>query len=342
MEIFSLEFFMYLVAGFAVVAYCMLDGFDLGVGALHLFAKDDKDRRIFLNAIGPVWDGNEVWLVIVGGVLLSAFTDAYATIFSAFYLPTMGLLACLIFRAVSIEFRSKRPSKNWRNTWDTVFSVASILIAIGVGVLLGNLVEGIPLDSEYNFTGVFLSFLTPYPIIVGITSLSLFTMHGSIFLLMKTEGDLHDRLRSWVKWSIVFFIIMYVILSVVTLGQKPYMLERMDRYPAFYFFPLGTLISILCILYFVRKGYDGFSFIFSCISIFFLFTLYLVGTFPYLVRSTVNTAENSVTYFNAASSHLTLKVLSIIVVIGVPLVLAYGYYIYRVFRGKVRVDEHSY
>src|SRR3972149_6423750 len=164
----ALEVIWYWVIGLSVAMYVILDGFDLGVGMLHLFTKEDEERRIFLNAIGPVWDGNELWLVIVGGALFAGFPEAYATLFSSFYNLCMAFLAGIIFRSAAIEFRSKRGSKRWRNTWDRFFSFASFFIAFGLGVVLGNLIEGIPFDDQKSFSGTFSEFLRPYPILIGL------------------------------------------------------------------------------------------------------------------------------------------------------------------------------
>jgi len=190
-----LDFMWYLVIIAALMFYAVLDGFDLGVGSLHLFAKGDHERRIFLNSIGPVWDGNEVWLVIVGGALFAGFPEAFATIFSSFYVYTMLLMFGLMFRAVAIEFRSKHESVRWRNSWDIAFSCASVSIAFGTGLVLANLVEGIPLDSNKDFVGSFVDFIRPYPILVGLTTFALFAMHGALYLVMKTEGSLHEQLK---------------------------------------------------------------------------------------------------------------------------------------------------
>lgn len=338
----TLAYIWYLVVVLAMICYAMLDGFDLGVGLLHPFAKDDRERRIFLNSIGPVWDGNEVWLVIVGGALFAGFPDVFATIFSSFYIPTMILLMGLIYRAVSIEFRSKHPSKRWRNNWDLIFAAGSFVIAFGVGVLLGNLIDGIPLDADHNFLGTFWTFVEPFDLLVGTMTVALFAMHGAIYLVMKTEGELHDRVRSWVPRCIAFFLMLYIAVTAITLYQKPYMIDNMKAHPLLFLIPLGTLSSILLVPYLMSKKRDGWAFLASCSSIAFLIILVAVGTFPYIVRSSIDTEANSLFISNSAASQLTLKILLIIVGIGIPLVLAYGFYVYRIFRGKVKLDSTSY
>ena len=337
-----LEVLWYLVVVVAVVMYAVLDGFDLGVGCLLPFAKKDEERRLFLNSIGPIWDGNEVWLVIVGGALFAGFPDVFATIFSASYDFVMLLLAGLIFRAVSIEFRSKRRSPKWRKTWDSVFAIASFIIAFGVGLVLGNLIQGIPLDEHKDFVGNTLTFIRPYPIFFGITTVALFMMHGSIYLTMKISGTFHEAIRPWIKRCILIFISCYIILSVFTFIAAPHMTERMLDNPWLLLVPLLALLAILNVPRLIHKRSDGWAFIFSCLSIAFLLLLFPLGTFPTLIRSSIDPDAYSLTIMNSASSPLTLKVLLTIVIIGVPLVIAYGAYIYHIFKGKVKLDSASY
>lgn len=332
----------YIIIGVALVAYVVLDGFDLGVGMLHPFARGDYERRVFLNSIGPVWDGNAIWLVIVGGGLFAGFPGVYATLFSGFYDLVMVFLCSLIFRAVAIEFRSKRPSVVWRSTWDYVFAIASLGIAFGAGVVLGNFIEGIPLDGEKNFTGSLFSFFTPYAILIGCLSVSLLMMHGSIYLVMKTEGDLQKKLQRWGMHTISLFFLFYFLSTCATLLYMPHMTDRYKELPWTFFLPALAFICFFMIpkLFFLHKV--GLAFLFSCFGITLLVSLFGIGTYPYLVRSSIDSIHNSWTIENAASSRLTLQVLLTIVAIGVPLVIGYGCYIYKVFRGKVRIGPSSY
>lgn len=338
----TLQILAYIVVCLSVVCYTILDGFDLGVGALHLFVKKDEDRRVFLNAIGPLWDGNEVWLIIIGGALFVAFPTMYATLFSAFYTPVMILLCGIIFRAVAIEFRSKIDSWRWRNSWDILFSVSSIIIIFCVGVVIGNLILGIPIDENRVFQGNFFTFFRLYPVFVGVMAIGLFMLHGLSFLLMKTEGDLHDRLRKFLPFIMVFFAIFYVLTSFMTMNYSSHMTSRMYDNPVLFLIPLLTLLLIVGTPVLVRFKHDMLAFFFSSLAIIGLFTCFALGTFPQLLRSTIDPELNSITYQNAASSTETLQVFLVIVIIGVPLVFAYGFWIYRVFRGKVKITEHSY
>ncbi len=337
-----LETLWYGVIGFAVLFYVILDGFDLGVGALHLLAKNDLQRRIFLNAIGPVWDGNEVWIVIVMGALFAGFPDVYATLFSGFYTLLMFLIASLVFRAAAIEFRSKRESPIWRNSWDAVFSFASILIAFVVGIIGGNLIIGMPINASQDYVGTFTDFFQPYALLVGVTSISVFAMHGTIYLLMKTEGKAHDTVQRWINPAIMVFLFFYFATTVATLVYMPYMSKRFMDMPYLFIFPIIAFLAIINIPYQIKKKNDGWAFVSSCISLAFLLILYGFGTFPTIVRSTINPETNSLTIFNSASSHNTLINLLIVVLIGVPLIFAYGFWIYRVFRGKVKIESSSY
>lgn len=338
----AFQFIWYLIIGISVILYTVLDGFDLGVGCLHPFARGDNERRLMLNAIGPVWDGNEVWLIIVFGGMFVGFPSVYATICSAFYGLIMILIAGLMIRAVSIEFRSKQRSARWRAFWDGMFSAGSYVIAFIIGLILGNLIVGVPLDHRGEFIGSFWGFFTPYTVLVGVMGVTVFIMHGAIYMLMKTEGKMHERVRRWVNPTIVIFVIFYVATTFATIVFKGHMIEIMRKFP--YLFGVGilTLLSIICVPFFAFRKMDGRAFIFSSLSITFLVSLFGLGTYPNMVRSSVNHEVNSLTLFNSAASLPTLKVILIVALIGVPIVLGYGYWIYRIFRGKVTLDEVSY
>lgn len=331
----------YLVMGVSVLMYTILDGFDLGVGALHLCAKTDEQRRIFLNAIGPVWDGNEVWIVIVMGGLFAGFPNAYATVFSGFYTLLMFLIAGLIFRAVAIEFRSKTASSVWRQIWDAIFCVSSVLLAFVIGLILGNLILGVPIDANQDFVGTFADFFRPYAVLVGLLSMALFAMHGAIYLYMKTDGESHAIVRRWINPAIAVFVFFFIVTTIVTLVTLPEMFQPHLNQPFLWLLPVFAIAAIVNIPIQVKKDRGGWAFISSCASIFLLLCLFHIGTFPYIVHSTIDPSY-SLTIYNSASSPKTLGVLLTVVALGVPLVLAYGFWIYRIFRGKVRLDSSSY
>ena len=326
----------FVLVGVLLAGYAILDGFDLGVGALHLLARKDEHRRILLNSIGPVWDGNEVWLVTGGGALFAAFPIVYATVFSGFYLAMILLLFALIFRAVSIEFRGKQESPRWRNGWDAGFSVGSVAAALLLGVAFGNVLEGIPLDPAGEFVGSFFTLLQPYALLIGVTTVALFTMHGALYLTLKTEGELQAAVRGWARNAIV----CYVATTVVTILHVPRMWEGIASRPLLFVVPVLTLLAVVCIPRAALLGKDGRAFAASCVAIAGLLATAGIGMYPNLVAAT-NPAR-ALTIHNAASSPKTLTIMLIIAGIGMPLVLAYTIGIYRTFRGKVKLDSTSY
>ncbi len=321
--------------------YAILDGFDLGVGALHLFVKNDYERRVFLNAIGPIWDGNEVWLITGGGALFAAFPEVYATVFSGFYIALFLLLVVLIFRAVGIEFRSKRESLTWRRNWDIAFSLSSYLIAFLLGVAMGNIILGVPLNEFHEFVGNFWTLIKPYTLLTGITTVALFMMHGAIYLAMKTEGELQQKVTGWINNTIIFFVICYVTTTMVTLVYVPHMTQHFKDYPILFVLPLLNMLAIANIPREIHHKRYGWAFISSCASIAAMIALFAIGIFPNIVISTPN-PENSLTIYNAASSQKTLTIMLIIAIIGVPFVLAYTAGIYWVFRGKIKTEDLHY
>ena len=337
----DLNLIWFILIGILLSGYAVLDGFDLGVGALHLLTKTDEERRIMINAIGPVWDGNEVWLVTGGGAMFAAFPDVYATVFSGFYSALILLLSVLIFRAVAIEFRSKRESKRWRQSWDVAFSLSSFLIPLLLGVALGNIALGVPLGADKEFAGTFFGLLNPYSIIVGITTVAIFMMHGAIYIVMKTEGELHDKIRGWVNNTIIFFVICYVTTTMATLIYLPHMTDSFKDHPEFFILALLNMLAIANIPREIHHKKDFNAFLSSCASIFALLALFAIGIFPNMVLSNPN-PEYSLTVYNAASSEKTLTIMLIIAAIGVPFVLAYTVSIYWIFRGKVKLDSTSY
>jgi cytochrome d ubiquinol oxidase subunit II len=331
----------FILVGVLFTGYAMLDGFDLGIGALHLFTKKDEERRIMLNSIGPVWDGNEVWLVTGGGALFAAFPNVYATVFSGFYLALMLLLASLIFSAVAIEFRSKQPMRWWRQMWDFGFAAGSIVSSLLIGTALGNIAWGVPIDAHGEFAGNFLGLLKPYPLLVGLTTVALFMMHGAIYGVMKTEGELHDKLRRWAMNSIIFFVICAVTLTMATLLFVPHMADRVKQHPWLFTIALANMLSIANIPREFHHGRDRMAFVSSCATIVTLMMLFALNIFPNLVYS-LPQPENSLNIYNAASSPKTLGIMLTIACLGLPVVLAYTISIYWIFRGKVKLDKMSY
>lgn len=337
----DLPLIWFILIGVLLAGYAILDGFDLGVGALHLFSKGDHERRLMINSIGPVWDGNEVWLVTGGGALFAAFPDVYATLASGFYLAVYLLLFALIFRAVAIEFRSKHPSLLWRQVWDVSFSVASILAAILFGVVIGNLIWGIPLGPDKEYVGTFLGLLHPYALMTGITVLSMCMMHGAIYVVLKTEGELHARAQLWVRRCMIFFFICYGILTMATLLYVPHVVEHLKQNPLLFAIPVIKLLVIANIPREIYHRREFLAFMSSSLAIVLFMFLFGSGIYPHMIYSNP-LPEHSLTIYNAASSMKTLKIMLTIACMGMPVVLAYTISIYWIFRGKVKLDEFSY
>ncbi|HEY9788542.1 MAG TPA: cytochrome d ubiquinol oxidase subunit II [Candidatus Obscuribacterales bacterium] len=322
--------------------YAVLDGFDLGVGALHLFTRTDGERRVMLNAIGPVWDGNEVWLVTGIGALFGAFPEAYSTLFSGFYLMYMLLLVGLIFRGVAIEFRSKENSNRWRNTWDCLFFLGSIVPPVIFGIMVGNLVIGLPVGADREAMHVTLaSLLTPYPLLVGAFVLSLFTLHGAMYLNMKTEGELQQRIKSWSKRCFWIFLGLYIVTTFATIILHPHMIANFGRFWWAWILVIMTGLAVANVPRTLHLGYELRALLNSACIIAGTFTLFGIGVFPNIVRSSINPAFNLDVY-SAAASQSTLSIMLMMAIIGIPFVLAYTIGIYWVFRGKVKVDKNGY
>jgi cytochrome d ubiquinol oxidase subunit II len=325
-----------------VAGYLILDGFDMGVGMLMIpMGKNDDERRTMLNSIGPIWDGNEVWLVLAGGVLFAVFPLAYASLFSGFYLAFMLVLFVMILRTVAMEFRSKEPSPRWRSFWDTVFALASTGLAFLLGVAFGDVLSGVPMDADGNMSVTLIGLLTPVPLLVGATTVAMFAMHGSLFLVQKTEGELQARIRRAVPRLIAaFFVLNTVVVVAMVLSRDQITTAYVDDiWPVI--FPAAALVAILMAYRFVRHGREFAAFLASAATIALLVISGAVGMFPNLIVSTTDPAYN-LTVYNAASADNTLVVCLIIALIGMPFVLAYTAGVYYFFRGKTTVDSHGY
>ena len=331
----------FLVVGAVFSGYAILDGFDLGAGAWHLFFKKDESRRIALNAIGPVWDGNEVWLVIGGGTLFAGFPVVYATLLSAMYIPFMLFLAFIIFRAISIEFRSKEPMKWWRTTWDISYSLSSISLALLLGIVLGNVLQGADIGPDLEFAGNWLTFFNPFAFMVGITTLALFMMHGAIYLTMKTEGRLFAKITILLRRAIIFFILSFICTSFYALIYIPHLSDDFKNSPILFVIPLLTFLSIANIPRLVSKKNYQMAFVFSSLTVSLLLILVAIELYPILIFSTSDPA-NHITIYKAAASDKSIRIMLGFVAVGVPLVASYTYFVYRTFSGKVKMDEMSY
>ena len=331
----------FILIGFLIIGYAILDGFDLGVGVLHLFTKDENERRININAIGPVWDGNEVWLITGGGALFAAFPIVYATVFSAFYLALMLVLFALIFRAVSLEFRGKVDSPKWRRAWDWAFGLGSLLPAVLFGVAIGNILRGIPIDSTGTFTGNFFTLLNPYSILVGVMSLVLFTMHGAIYMTMKSEGEQKMRMKKLASALWIGFVVLYTLISIYSIFEAEFLFEGILSNVLFWIVFIVLLAAVFTIPVMVKAEKFGRAFLASSVTIGCMIGLMAISLYERFVPSSIDLAY-SLTIYNASSTQRTLFTMLIIAIIGMPFVIGYTIIIYRVFKGKVVLDEHSY
>lgn len=322
------------------VGFFFLEGFDYGVGILLPFlGKDDKSRRVIINTIGPHWDGNEVWLLTAGGAIFAAFPHWYATMFSGFYLALFLMLVALIVRAVSFEFRSKDENSQWRNVWDWTIFFGSFVPALLWGVALANLIRGVPIDESMTYTGGFFNLLNPYALVGGLASLSLFTLHGAIFLALKTTDDILEDSRKiarklWLPTTVI--LLLFVAYSYfetdmfAALGINPGSV------------PVVALLAILSVGSLLKAKKEGWAFIMTGITIAFSTVVVFSGLFPRVMVSSTN-PEWSLTIYNASSTPYTLEVMSIVAAIFVPLVLVYQSWTYWVFRKRIsRKSELEY
>lgn len=330
----DLNLIWFVLLGVLLAGYAVLDGFDLGVGMLHLLAHGDDERRTLIATIGPIWDGNEVWLVTFGGALFAAFPEAYATVFSGFYIVFMLVLLALISRAVSLDFRSKTESPTWRKTWDVVFAVSSTLATVLFGVGVGNAMIGVPLNERGIYVGGFFNLLNPYAIMVGLLAMAMFLMHGAIYLHLKTTGSLRDRIDAWMWRSYGLFVTMYLVVTLMTWWLAPRATAPLAHNPFAWLVVVINVLAVLSIAYALARGWSGRAFAASCVTVCALVLLLGLALFPNLVTSTPR-IENSLTIYTAASSQKTLGIMLVVAAIGMPFVLAYTAIIYWVFRGRV-------
>lgn len=337
----DLNFIWFILITILFIGYVVLDGFDLGVGMNHLEFKSEKSRRISINSIGPVWDANEVWLITAGGALFAAFPNVYATIFSGFYTAFMLFLLVIIGRAISIEFRSKVDSIRWKKIWDAIFCISSYLITLLLGISLGNIVQGIPIEYNREFTGSFWTLLNPYAIYVGLVAILLLKFHGKLYLLNKTDTIFQEKHSNNLKKLWLFSFGSTLLLHLWTIIQYSNNLINYYENGGFFLIPILALLFLIIsrILIISKKYY--YAFLTSSFSLAFLILESAIMIFPNLVPSTIN-PDFSLSIYNSSSSELTLYTMFIIACIGIPLLLLYKVIIYSAFKGKVEIDSTSY
>jgi cytochrome d ubiquinol oxidase subunit II len=318
------------------IGFFFLEGFDYGVGVLHPFlSKEDKKRRVTMNSIGTFWDGNEVWVLTAGGAMFAAFPHWYATMFSGFYLALVLMLLALIVRGVSFEFRSKDNHPAWRALWDWMFFAGSFIPALLWGVAVANLIRGVPIDEKMNYVGGFFNLLNPYALLGGLMTLALFTFHGAIFLTLKTTGDIKERAHSiaaklWLPT--VILVVGFVVASYFATD----MFTRLGINPGIS--PLIAGIALLLSGWFLKRQKEGWAFVMTGLTIAFAVITVFMGLYPRVMVSSLNEAW-SLTIHNASSSPYTLKVMTIVAAIFVPIVLVYQIWTYWTFRKRISVQS---
>ncbi|MBT8396661.1 MAG: cytochrome d ubiquinol oxidase subunit II [Gemmatimonadetes bacterium] len=341
----------YLVA-VMVAVYVVLDGFDLGAGALHLFvARTDSERRTILQSIGPVWDGNEVWLLAGGGAMVLAFPRLYASGFSGFYLPLMMVLWLLILRAIAIEFRSHLENPIWRPVWDVVFSFSSLLLTVFLGAALGNVVRGVPLGEDgYFFVPLWTSFrpvgselgiLDWYTVTVGLVGFLALTYHGAMWIILKTEGGIRLRATRAARWVWPVLLLFVALVTALTFRVQPQVAERMNGNPVSYLLPLAALGGLLASRLFLARKKELPAFLGSAAFLAFMLLSVVFSLYPTVLPAAGDPAA-SLTIFNASGPPYSLRVALFWWIPGMILVAFYTTFIYRQMAGKVRLDPEGY
>ncbi|AHF97348.1 cytochrome D oxidase subunit I [Desulfurella acetivorans A63] len=332
----DLNIIWFFLVGILIIGYAILDGFDLGVGSVYLFAKF-QERDIALNSIAPVWDGNEVWLITGGGALFAAFPMVYATAFSGFYLALILLLFALIFRAVSLELRNHFQKESTKTLFDWIFSISSIVAIVLFGVAVGNVLSGLDLNKNGDYIGTFFDLLNPYSILVGVLAFFMLSYQGTVWLFLKTEGEFQQKVKNWAKvyWSGYF--ILFLICTLLTYVLHNNLFTNYLTHPIMFAIPILTLLFMLASIIRIQRNQPLCAIIASSLSIAMVILTAYLSLFPNLIIAK-NPAYN-LNIYNAASSQLTLQTMLIIALIGMPLVLIYTIYSYRIFHGKTKIEE---
>ncbi|WP_326678467.1 cytochrome d ubiquinol oxidase subunit II [Streptomyces sp. NBC_01237] len=309
------------------IGYFFLEGFDFGIGVLtKLLARDRKERRVLINTIGPVWDGNEVWLLSAGGATFAAFPEWYATLFSGFYLPLLIILLCLIVRGVAFEYRAKRPEERWQTNWENAIFWTSLIPALLWGVAFGNIVRGVKIDADMEYVGNFWDLLNPYSLLGGLVTLFLFTFHGSVFAALKTVGDIRERSRK-------LALKLGLVTAVLALGFLVWtQADNGDSWSL-----LAMIIAVVALvgaIGAIAVGREGWSFALSGVTITAAVAMLFLTLFPNVMPSSLNDAWN-LTVTNASSTPYTLKIMTWCAGIATPVVLMYQGWTYWVFRKRI-------
>ena len=318
------------------IGFFVLEGFDYGVGMLLPFlGKNDEERRVIINTIGPIWDSNEVWMITAGGAMFAAFPQGYATLFSGAYLALVLMLIFLILRGVSFEFRSKKPDAKWRNTWDWMIFIGSLGAAVLWGAVVGNLMRGLAIEADMNYYGGLLPLLNPFALWAGITFVALFIMHGANYLALRTTGDLEARAKATaMRWWVIALVA--TVILVVWAFFATSILHGLGLISA-----VIAAIALILVGVFAKQGAFGKAFVSGALTLVFATIMVFAGLYPNFLISTID-PKYSLTIYNASASPYTLKVMTIVAVIFLPFVLAYLAWTYWVFRGRVTGEKVVY
>ncbi len=328
----TLVSFWFIVITLLWVGFFVLEGFDFGVGALHtVVGRDESERRAAINTIGPLWDGNEVWLIVAGAAMFAAFPGWYATMFSALYLALVLVLVALILRGVSFEFRGKGESDRWRGTWSGTLVAGSLLAPFLIGVGLGDLLHGLPVDARQEFTGGFLDLLAPYALFVGLTLVLLCLLAGATFLTLKTTGDVRERSRRLARPLVLAAVPVVVVCALWTHAEA-------DRGVLPNLTEVAAVLAVLAAAWMVADGHEGWAFVAATVTTASLVASIFVDLYPRLLRSTTSPAYD-LTTANSASGSYALTVMTVVVAVLFPVVLGYQAWTYHVFRRRVGAEQ---
>ncbi|GAA2469703.1 cytochrome d ubiquinol oxidase subunit II [Actinocorallia cavernae] len=309
------------------IGYFFLEGFDFGVGILtKLLARDRTERRVLINTIGPVWDGNEVWLITAGGATFAAFPEWYATLFSGFYLPLLVILLCLIVRGVAFEYRAKRPGERWQRNWESALFWTSLISAFLWGVIFGNIVRGVKIDRHFEYVGGIGDLLNPYALLGGLVTLTLFTFHGTVFTVLKTVGDIRERAR---RLALMLGLVTAVLALTFLLWTQAAHGDDTSLVAL-----IVAVLALLAALALNQAGRDGWAFALSGLTVVAAVAMLFLTLFPQVMPSLLN-ADWSLTVTNASSTHYTLKIMTWCAGIATPIILLYQGWTYWVFRKRI-------
>jgi cytochrome d ubiquinol oxidase subunit II len=328
----GLQVFWYIAIAVLWTGFFLLEGFDFGVGMLStLIGRNDLERRVIINTIGPLWDGNEVWLIVAGAGMFAAFPGWYATMFSGFYIALILLLAALIMRGVSFEFRGKRQDARWRRTWDVLLAIGSVLAPFLIGVALADLLYGVPIGSNQEYTGNFWNLLSPYSVFVGVTLVLLCLLHGATFLSLKTTGEVRERAHATarrVTLLTAFAVFAFSVWTQLTIhhGAIPDLI------------PMAAVLAVLGVAVLLREGKEGWAFTMTASALAATVVTIFIDLYPNVMVSSTNSAYN-LTVQNTASSPYTLKVMTVVAILLLPVVLIYQGWTYHVFRRRVSASD---